>query len=130
MDLQKKSRPVILIGLFAVITGLVVMLGWLLNIPVLQQIIPGATAIRFNAGLGFALSGAALLTASVGSNKANKIVFILFSALVAIVGVGTVAQDLFHFNSGIDQLIAADRTPASYSFPYPGRSLNALLPRY
>jgi two-component system, sporulation sensor kinase E len=121
MSLPKKYGAVVAICILTMIVAGLAMIGWLFNFQDLQTIFPGATAMRFNAALCFFLSGLAVLIAQKGLPRGKLAVFLLFSAIVLVIGGLTLAQDIFNFNSGIDQLFVVDSTPASYSFPHPGR---------
>ena len=121
MELRGNSKAVVVIGVFAIITGLIVMLGWVLNVPAMMVIFPGSTAMRFNAALCFVFLGAALMIAQNKPTRFGRLLFNLFAVSVTFVGLLTLSQDIFHFNAGIDQFFTHDDTQVSYSFPYPGR---------
>ncbi len=121
MDPPRKSRTVRVIGLLSVITGLIVMLGWVLNVPPMKVIFPESIAIRFNAALCFVFLGAGLIIAQTKPTLFNRLLFNFFGISVALIGLLTLCQDIFHFSAGIDQFFVHDDTAVSYSFPYPGR---------
>jgi len=121
MDHPQKNRTIIVIGLLTIMAGVVVMTGWIFNIPVLQSIVPGFIAMKFNAALGFVLLGSASLLNQYRANKYNTSAFFVLSLLTALLGLVTLSQDLFHYNAGIDQLFITDRTIISHDFPFQGR---------
>ncbi len=120
MDRQRKNRTLIIISLVTILAGLTVMIGWLLNIPAFQRIVPGFEAMRFNTALCFVLFAVALLLTQYQSSRYTRAIYFILSLLGTIIGLITVAQDLFHFTSGLDQLFVTDKTIPSYSIPFPG----------
>jgi PAS domain-containing protein len=97
------------------------MMGWIFNFPALQSIIPGFEGMRFNAALCFVLFGCALLITQYRTEKYNNLLFFILSLWGFLIGLITLSQDLFHYNSGLDQLFLTDKTIPSYSLPFPGR---------
>ncbi len=121
MDQQQKNRTLIIISLFTIVAGITVMMGWVFNIPAYQSIIPGFEGMRFNTALCFVLFAGALLLTQYQSSAYVRAIYFIFSLLGTMIGLITVAQDLFHFTSGLDQLFVTDKTIPSYSIPFPGR---------
>ncbi len=117
----QKNKIVIIICLIAITAGITVMTGWLLDIPRLESIIPGFEQMRFNAALCFVLFGAALLLTQFKTSAYSTVLFYTFSLLGTCIGLTTLLQDLFHFNTGLDQFFVTDKTTASYNIPFPGR---------
>lgn len=97
------------------------MSGWIYNLPALETIIHGFVAMSFNAALCFVLFGVALLLTQCQIGKFKTLIFAILSLMGTLIGLVTVSQDLFHYNSGLDQLFVTDKTKASFDFPYPGR---------
>src|SRR5450631_645507 len=110
MDHPQKNRTVLIISLLTMATGFIVMIGWIFNVPVLQSIVPGFIAMRFNAALCFVLFGSALLTTQYYRPKYLTLVFFILSLLGTFIGLLTLSQDLFHFSTGLDQLFVTDKT--------------------
>jgi two-component system, sporulation sensor kinase E len=121
MDHPHKNRTIIIISLFTIIVGIIVMLGWIFSIQVFQEIVPGFEPMRFNASLCFVLSGIALLLTQYKTRRYNNLPFVILSFLVTLIGAITLSQDLFHFNSGLDQLFITNTTGAPYYSTFPGR---------
>ena len=72
---SQRSRTIVLISLITIAASLVVLVGWIFNVPVLQQIIPGFVAMVFNTALCFVLFGAALLLTQYGTGTFKNLAF-------------------------------------------------------
>ena len=118
---MQKNRIIIIISVLTIITGIVIMVGWIFDIPPLQSIVPGFEAMRFNAALCFVLFGSAMVITQYKTTVYTYPTFFLLSLLGSLIGLVTLSQDLFNFNSGLDQLFVFDKTIPSYGIPYPGR---------
>jgi two-component system, sporulation sensor kinase E len=103
------------------------MLGWLLNIAKFSDLFPGVV-MRFNVALCFALFSGALLITQFLAKGCRSPAFFLLVSLGTLIGLLTIAQEIFNINTGIDQLFVTDPTPVSSRFPHPGRmAFNASL---
>ena len=96
--------------------GWLVTLGWLLSIPALSGVVSGGVTMKFNTALAFIVASGALLLLRKGSSRAGRLAQIA-AALVALVGILTLAEYLFGWNLRIDQWLVMD----SASPVYPGR---------
>jgi two-component system, sporulation sensor kinase E len=121
MDHPHKNGTITIISLFTIIVGTIVILGWLFSIQVFQSIVPGFEPMRFNTALCFMLFGSALLLTQYQSRKYNTLLFIILSLPGALIGLITLCENIFHFNSGLDQLFVTDTVLLSRRYPYPGR---------
>jgi hypothetical protein len=110
-------------GIFAIVVGGVVLLGWLFKLPTLQSILPGLPKMVANTALAFVLSGLSLWLAStsaLGHNRHHRLAQIL-AGLVLLISLLTLSQYLFGWNLGIDELLFTDPVgPEATSSP--GRS--------
>ena len=115
-------------GGVAVGVGLVVVIGWVLDVPALRYVFPGYAEMKLNAALAFILSGMPFTLSDDGgawrahARKACAAAVIAISAL-------TLIQYAASVSLGIDQLLIADRSSTTL---YPGRiplvgALNFLL---
>ena len=125
---MQKSRTIIVVSLLIIAAGIIIMAGWLFNIPALQIIIPGFPGMRFNAALCFVFFGGALFLSRFSKGKFNQQLFFLLSALATLIGFITICQYVFHFNAGLDQLFINDPAPISAVIPFKGRmALNSAI---
>lgn len=84
--------------------GLLVMCGWLMELPLIVQVLPGAAAMRFNTAALFVLIAAALF-ALAGERRRTAVAL---AGLVAILSAATGSQDLLGIELGIDNLVFRD----------------------
>lgn len=117
----QKNRTIVAISLITIITGILVMIGWILDIRVLQQIVPGFAEMVFNAALAFVLLGSALLLIPYQTGKYQTLVFFALSLAATLIGLVTLLQFLFHFNTGLDQLFITDHREITANHPFAGR---------
>ncbi len=103
-------------GLAVAAIGVIVLLGWLLQLPALTSIAPGWIAMKANAALGFVLSGAALFIAAEGMPRARPILLALGAVILAL-GAATLAEHAFGWQLGIDELLVRDSTSGSAAWP-------------
>lgn len=111
---------VIAASLFSISVGLIVLIGWFLNIAPLKSILPNAATMKFNTALGFILAGGSLwFVREAGFNQERKRIGQVLAGLVLILGLLTLSEYLFQWDPGIDQLLVKDlATPAN---AHPGR---------
>ncbi|MDO8670903.1 MAG: hypothetical protein Q7O66_05665, partial [Dehalococcoidia bacterium] len=96
-------------GVFVLLLGLLVLVGWTLDIGVLKSILPGFVSMKANTALAFIFSGAALLLLPPGPAVAWRRNLALASAgAVAVLGLANLAEYLCGLDLGIDQLFFRD----------------------
>ena len=107
-------------SLFVIIVGLLVLYGWVFNVPSLKGVVPGFAAMKINTALSFVLSGIALWLANYEPARYEKIwIARSCAALVAVLALVTLGEYIFRQDFGIDRLLFQDReTPEA---AYPGR---------
>jgi two-component system, sporulation sensor kinase E len=102
-------------------TGIVVMIGWAFNVPGIENLYPKYVSMRFNTALCFGFIGGALLLTQYRDKKYNNILFTALYALTTLFAGLTLAQNIFNFNAGIDQLFVADNLAVAEKYKFPGR---------
>jgi PAS domain S-box-containing protein len=107
-------------GGIVITIGLVVLTGWIFDIPAFKSIFPGLTTMKANTALAFALTGISLLlTYTDHAHLWIKFVAKACAALTVLIGLLTLSEYIFGRDLGIDQLLFKDTlTPAN---AYPGR---------
>ena len=127
MQIPQKNKIITWVSLAILVASCIIMFGWIFKIHTLESLLPG-TPMRFNAALCFALFSGALLSVQLHPKNYRSAIFLLLALSVTIIGLLTLAEDIFHNNLGIDQLFTNDPTPISANFPHPGRmAFNASL---
>lgn len=116
-----KVKAVVIAGSASILTGTLAVIGWIFHITVFETVIQNAASMKFNSALGFILLGAALLLTQFQTTKRYTVLFLVLSCLVVVIGSITLLQDLFHFNSGFDQLFVSDTVSITKKSLYPGR---------
>jgi PAS domain S-box-containing protein len=108
-------RLVAFASLLSVTIGLLGLAGWVLGIGVLKSVMPGGVIIKPNATISLVLCGVSLwLLRSRGGERPRGIrqrMGQTLAAVVALVGVASLAEHLFAWDLGIDQLFFPDQDP-------------------
>ncbi len=89
--------------------GIVVIIGWLFNIPLLKSILPAFVSMKFNTALCFLLSGIVLWL--LNKNQLSfflKSIIFFFSFFIFLAGILTLFEYLFGTNFSIDELFMKD----------------------
>jgi two-component system cell cycle sensor histidine kinase/response regulator CckA len=95
----------------AVLAGCLVLLGWMLGITALTSVLPGLATMKPNTALCFVLAGLSLWLIQIrpgepGSPRVRRIyAALVVSGIVALMGLPTLAEYLFHLNFGIDAIL-------------------------
>lgn len=99
------------------IIGCAVIVGWMLNIPLLKSVLPGLVTMKANTALGFVLGGASLwcwLRHEETNDSSQP--FLLYSTIAAfvvlLIGLLTLMQYGFQVDFGIDQLLFKEKVDA------------------
>lgn len=107
-------------GAFAVTgLGMIVLIGWKLDIAVLKSVLPGWATMKPNTALGFLLSGIALLLACRSqADTGMRLASVLLAATVTALGLLTIGEYAWNLDFGIDQLLfAVPEEPPNYLAP-------------
>ena len=86
--------------------GLLILIGWMFNIPLLLHPGSGFSAIKSNAGLAFLLIGVSLWFVQTKRIKFhNQGIAQILAFIVLIIGFLTLMEYIFNLNIGIDQIL-------------------------
>ena len=116
-----KNKAVTIAGILAILIGIFVITAWVFNFPGLEDISTQYVSMRFNTALCFILVGLSLYITQREKKKYQEVIFLSLSIFLAAISALSLSQDIFNFNSGIDQLFVTDRYSIAEKYPYPGR---------
>ncbi len=90
-------------ALISIAGGLVVLIGWMTDEPVLKSLVPGFVTMKVNAAICFVLAGSSLWLLREDGPIWNAWLGLALAAAVATIGALTIGEILFHVDLGIDQ---------------------------
>jgi PAS domain S-box-containing protein len=109
-------------GIFALVAfciGAAALAGWIFNIEALKQIHPALVSMKANTAICLMLAASSLLLLREESASGlRRRMAQLFAAIIALVGLLTLSEYLFHWDAGIDQFLFHETmSEAAQSFP-------------
>jgi PAS domain S-box-containing protein len=121
MYLARKSNSVTFIGLFTIIVGVIGILGWVYDIPLLKKVFPNYVAMKFNTAIAVLFVGIMLLIAQFKSNKIISGIITVIALLTVTIGAVSLLQDIMNADWGLDQLFVPDKEATANHEVFPGR---------
>lgn len=106
-------------GTFCMAMGVAVLMGWALDISLLKRMVPGYSAMKPNAAVGFVLLSLVLFF-HLENRPVRHAVAICSAILLLALSFATLAEYAYDCNLGIDELLFRDAEAESQFFP-PGR---------
>jgi len=116
-----KNKWVTATSLLSIAVGVVVLVGWLFDLPGIQKLFPHFVSMMFNTALCFTLLGTALLITQFQIKKYSRTAYFALALLVTLIACLSLSQDIFRYSAGIDQLVVIDRADILDHYAYPGR---------
>lgn len=112
-------------ALLTLLTGIIVIAGWIVNIPLLKSLHPDFVSMKFNTALSFFLSGlsALIIHRFDGSTWLKRTGLITVSFIMAVSFL-TLYQYIWGINLGIDEIFVKDSPDALYTFSSGRMALN------
>ena len=109
------AAPAPLMGAVVAAAGVLVLIGWALDLAVLTSEWPGLVTMKANTAIGFVLFGSCLWLdgagQTVGVGRRNARLARACSLLVGALGAASLAEHAFGWEMGIDQLVFRDASP-------------------
>lgn len=102
-----------------VVLGVLVLAGWVFEIPALRSVLPGAVQMKANTALGLTLAGAALFLLADRARSQLHGLSLALALIVTVLGLATLGEWVFGWRLGIDELLFRD--PSTLYTPWPGR---------
>ncbi len=108
------DRFAVAAALLAVAIGALVLVAWIVGFEPLKGIQPGWATMKTNTALGLALAGTSLLLLQHRGAHRSRRVFAAraLAAVVTLLGLVTLAQDLLGFDLRIDEVLVDERRPS------------------
>jgi signal transduction histidine kinase/CheY-like chemotaxis protein len=105
-------------ALLAFCIGGAALLGWILDIEVLKRVHPSLVTMKANTAVCLMLSSAAVLLLQNQPVSSTRLLVQICAAIVAIIGLITLSEHIFGWNTGLDQLLFNEsQNEAGASFP-------------
>src|SRR5258706_3941377 len=101
----------LLVRLAAVLTtalGVIVLAGWAFGLPLLKSVLPGAVEMKANTAVGLVLAGCALFILGGRPSPTLQRLAQALALAVGALGLATLAEYLFGWQLGIDELLFRD----------------------
>lgn len=111
---QRALRVARAAGTIAVVAGSAVLLGWLLDVPILTRPLDVAASMKANTATAILLSGIALR--ALLDDRYTRIATVI-GLCISVLGLATLGQYVFGWNLGIDQFLFADTDLVATSAP-------------
>ena len=110
----------------AIVVGLLVLVGWAMDIEILKRVSPGFVSMKANTALAFILSGLALwLLQADHVGPRTRPIARACASIVALIGALTLIEYQFGWDFGIDQLLFTEPSETSDD-SYPRRMAPAI----
>lgn len=109
-------------GSVSLTVGVLVLIGWVADVTVLRNVLPGLPTMKANTALCFALAGVSLLSTALNWRRLPRMQALALGLplLVALIALLTLAEYALGADLGIDQLLI--HAPADFhGAPFPGR---------
>src|SRR6476620_1764608 len=104
--------------LVAFCIGGIGVLGWILDNPYLKRVYPTLVTIKANTAVCLMLAAISLFLVEDREASTKHLISRVLAAIVAIVGLVTLSEHLFGWNTGLDQLLFHESAiEAGLSFP-------------
>ena len=106
------------VAILAMLGAVLAELGWIFDVAALKSVFPGLATMKANTALAFLfLGGSLFFMLTVRGNPALRRIHQVLAAMVVVLGVVTLAEYLFDWNAGIDNMLFDDKATPAGQFP-------------
>lgn len=118
MKINYKNSILISAGIFVIVLALLVITGWIFDIPIFRSVFLGFVSMKINTAICLFFSGMIYLCKITGrwNHNCRFISFFLITY-----GLLTLSQNIFGYNLGIDELLIKDNDALKMGLLNPGR---------
>ncbi len=118
-----KNKIISIIPWVVIITGLVVIIGWVFNIEAMKSVVPGTISMKFTTAVSFVISGILLLL--LGRNKknpdsTNQLAITICAGLLILVMATFLLSFIFNVPVGLESLVIKEPVGTAATI-FPGR---------
>lgn len=112
--------------------GVIVLIGWAIDAPILRSVIPGAVQMKANTAVALVAAGVVLRLATRPRSQGHRALAQILAIFIAMLRLATLAEYQFRWNLRIDELLVRDTASAFNSdkgrmSPYSAVAFVALL---
>jgi len=118
-----KHKTAQLLSVIVMVTGILVMFGWFLNIDILKSILPQWVTMKFTTAICFFLSGITLfyiITSLMGNPELARLILPVPCLIIALFMVSLLMSSFFGVQTGIENLFVREE-PQAIQTVVPGR---------
>jgi PAS domain S-box-containing protein len=105
---EKRASSARLAAAIATLLGVVTLTGWAFRLPILTSVVPGSLEMKANTAIAVILCGLALLILVDRASKRLERLGQGLALAACVIGLATLAEYLFGWQMGIDELIFSD----------------------
>jgi PAS domain S-box-containing protein len=122
MNKKSAGNISLIAAIITILISILALIGWATQNDFLTMIAPGSVKMKVNTALALIFSSVVvLLYLFAKKNRIWRIVSVCLSVVVFLIGILTLAEYIFHYNFGIDELFFRDDLRATATY-YAGRS--------
>ena len=114
--LGNHAAPARMAATITTFVGLVALTGWVVHIPALASVLPGAAEMTANTAVGLILCGASLLILADRVSARLERIAQAFALAAMAIGLATLAEYVFAVQLGIDELLIKDYDAGNIQF--------------
>src|ERR1700736_4530110 len=114
-SLGNRAVPARVAATVTTLFGLVALAGWVFHIPTLTSVLPGAVQMKANTAVALILCGAALMIVADRAAVHVERMARGFALAAVVIGLATLAEYVFGWQLGIDELLVKDSDVFTYN---------------